>query len=48
MIAGHSVTLKEGEVEVKKNQMIDAKIEDGKVRLFYVYQMDVPPAEDTE
>ena len=31
--------------------MIDAKIQDGKVQLFYVYQMDVPPApaaEDTE
>ena len=51
VIAGHSVTLKDGEAEVKKNQMIDAKIQDGKVQLFYVYQMDVPPApaaEDTE
>ena len=51
VIAGHSVTLKDGETEVKKNQMIDAKIQDGKVQLFYVYQMDVPPvppAEDTE
>tara|TARA_B100001287_G_scaffold15603_1_gene11757 strand:- start:600 stop:1109 length:510 start_codon:yes stop_codon:yes gene_type:complete len=51
VIAGHSVTLKDGEAEVKKNQMIDAKIQDGKVQLFYVYQMDVPdvtPAIDTE
>lgn len=42
VIAGHSVTLKEGDVEVKKNQMIDGQIKDGKVQLFYVYQMDVP------
>tara|TARA_B100000003_G_scaffold21013_1_gene16926 strand:- start:615 stop:1124 length:510 start_codon:yes stop_codon:yes gene_type:complete len=48
VIAGHSVTLKDGEAEVKKNQMIDAKIQDGKVQLFYVYQMDVPPAPPTE
>jgi hypothetical protein len=38
----------EGDVEVKKNQMIDGQIKDGKVQLFYVYQMDVPPAPPAE
>ena len=47
VIAGHSVTLMEGESEVKKNQMIDAFIKDDKIQLFYVYQMDVP-SEATE
>ena len=51
VIAGHWVDLTiEGET-VRKAHMIDARIVDGLVDLFYVYQLDVPPAppaEDTE
>ena len=51
VIAGHWVDLAvEGET-VRKAHMIDARIVEGLVDLFYVYQLDVPPAspaEDTE
>ncbi len=48
VIAGHWVDLIEEGKEVRKAQMIDARIVDGLVDLFYVYQLDVPNTEDTE
>ena len=48
VIAGHWVDLTvEGET-VRKAHMIDARIVDGLVDLFYVYQLDVPPAPPAE
>ena len=47
IIAGHQVTTSVNGETVKQNHMIDAKIKDGKVELFYVYAQHIP-AEDNE
>tara|TARA_B110000003_G_scaffold146344_1_gene147308 strand:- start:504 stop:812 length:309 start_codon:yes stop_codon:yes gene_type:complete len=48
IIAGHTVTTKvDGEI-VEQNHMIDAKISEGKVELFYVYAQDIPVKETSE
>mgnify|MGYP001341359089 CR=1 FL=1 len=48
VIAGHWVDLVENGEEVRKAQMIDARIVDGLVDLFYVYQLDVPSESSAE
>jgi len=48
IIAGHTVTTKVDGKVVEQNHMIDAKISDGKVELFYVYAQDIPAKETTE
>ncbi|MDA9357215.1 hypothetical protein N8376_06935 [Flavobacteriaceae bacterium] len=48
IIAGHSVTTTVDGKTVKQNHMIDAKINDGKVELFYVYAQDNPEEETAE
>ena len=42
IIAGHEVTTTVDGKIVKQNHMIDAKINNRKVELFYVYSMDIP------
>jgi type 1 fimbria pilin len=42
IIAGHQVTINVNGKVVKQNHMIDAKIKDGKVELFYVYAQNIP------
>ena len=48
IIAGHTVILNIDGETVKKNHMIDAKINDGKVELFYVYSQDIPAKETAD
>jgi hypothetical protein len=48
IIAGHTVTTKVDGKIVEQNHMIDAKISDGKVELFYVYAQDIPVKESGE
>ena len=48
IIAGHTVTTKVDGKVVEQNHMIDAKIADGKVELFYVYAQDIPAKETME
>jgi len=48
IIAGHNTTSTVDGVETTVLDMIDGKIQDGLVELFYVYQMKVPPPPPTE
>ena len=48
IIAGHAMTLTVEGKEVKRNAMIDGEIKDGKVRRFYVYNMNLPSEEAEE
>ena len=48
IIAGHTVTTRVDGKVFEQNHMIDAKINDGKVELFYVYAQDIPAKETTE
>ena len=48
IIAGHAMTLTVEGKEVKRNTMIDGEIKDGKVRRFYVYNMNLPSEEAEE
>ena len=48
IIAGHRVTTKVDGKIVEQNHMIDAKINEGKVEMFYVYAQDIPAKETME